>query len=72
MADTVAVICHADNVAKVFGFSEATPWAPSLKFVPVTTEGLALPAYVSMLLQTLSPLRVESWADFSSRLVRLF
>jgi hypothetical protein len=60
----------ADNSAKLFGFIEDTPWAASLKLVPMTAEGLALPGFNYALLQTMSPLQVETWADFSTRLVR--
>lgn len=68
------VLCHspaarADNSAKLWGFIEDTPWADGIKLVPVTAEGLALPGFNYQLLQAMTPLRVETWADFSSRLV---
>ncbi|KAL4446247.1 hypothetical protein ABPG77_003054 [Micractinium sp. CCAP 211/92] len=57
-----------DNSAKLWGFIEDTPWADGIKLVPVTAEGLALPGFNYQLLQAMTPLRVETWADFSSRL----
>lgn len=59
-----------DNAAKLWGFVQDTgPWAPALKMVPVTADGLGAPAFAYQLLQPLSALRVETWADFSARLV---
>ncbi|KAL4423825.1 hypothetical protein ABPG75_001126 [Micractinium tetrahymenae] len=57
-----------DNSAKLWGFIEDTPWASSIKLVPVTAEGLSLPGFNYQLLQSMTPLRVETWADFSARL----
>jgi len=59
----------ADNCAKLFGFIQETPWARGIKLVPMTAEGLALPGFNYQLLQSLTPLKVETWADFSTRLV---
>lgn len=58
-----------DNSAKLWGFVEDTPWAGGIKLVPVTAEGLSLPGFNYQLLQSMTPLRVETWADFSTRLV---
>lgn len=60
----------ADNSAKLWGFIQDTPWAGGIKLVPVTAEGLSLPGFNYQLLQSMTPLRVETWADFSARLVR--
>ena len=49
---------------------QETPWASAVKLVPVTADGLALPSFNYQLLQPLTPLRVETWADFATRLVR--
>ncbi|PRW61290.1 Autophagy-related 8d [Chlorella sorokiniana] len=57
-----------DNGAKLWGAVQDTPWGAAIKLVPVTAEGQALPRMVEQLLQPISPLRVESWADFSARL----
>ena len=64
-----AHLLPADNAAKLFGFVEDTPWADSIKLVVVTADGLALPRFNYQLLQPMTPLRVETWADFSARLV---
>lgn len=42
-------------------------WAPALKMVPVTADGLGAPAFAYQLLQPLGALSVETWADFSAR-----
>jgi len=69
-ATAAAPRLHADNAARLWGAVQDTPWGGAIKLVPVTAEGQALPRMVQQLLQPISPLRVESWADFSARLVR--
>ena len=58
----------ADNAAKLYGVLQATPWAPHIKLVLVTAEGHAAPPMNYDVAQPMTPLRVETWADFSARL----
>ena len=61
---------HADNAAKMFGLFQDTPWRGSIKLVQVTAGGLDLPPFNTQLLETMAELQVESWAAFTTRLVR--
>ena len=60
--------CCRDNAAKLLGVLRGTPWARHAKLVLMTAEGLSAPDWNYALLQPLSPLKVETWADFSARL----
>ena len=54
----------------MFGLFQDTPWRGSIKLVQVTAGGLDLPPFNTQLLETMAGLRVESWAAFTTRLVR--
>lgn len=47
---------------------QATPWRDHAKLVVVTAEGLRMPDWNADMLQPLLNLKVETLADFSSRL----
>ncbi|PSC72728.1 hypothetical protein C2E20_3963 [Micractinium conductrix] len=57
-----------DNAAKLWGALQRTRWAAQAKLVLVTAEGHAAPRMNYQILQPMSALRVETWADFSARL----
>lgn len=57
-----------DNAAYVYSALRETRWADAAKLVIVTGGGTALAPLNRALWQPLSPLRVDSWADFTARL----
>jgi hypothetical protein len=58
-----------DNAADIFsGLQDSPGWSAAAKLVVMTAEGLAMPRWNLDILQPLSQLRVETWADFSARL----
>jgi Sec-independent protein translocase protein TatA len=58
-----------DNAAKLHGALRGLPWAHRhAKLVVVTAEGLDVEAWNHEVLQPLTQLQLETWADFSSRL----
>jgi hypothetical protein len=60
---------YRDNAAKILGGLQGSPgWSAAAKLVVMTAEGLAMPRWNLDILQPLSQLRVETWADFSARL----
>jgi RecB family exonuclease len=61
-------ICTADNAARLFGALNETPWAAHAKLVLMTAEGLAPPQFAYDLMRPLTPLSMETWADFTNRL----
>ncbi|KAI3432877.1 hypothetical protein D9Q98_010460 [Chlorella vulgaris] len=58
-----------DNCAKLYGFIQDTKWRDAIKLVQMTAEGLAIPDFNYALLQPMTSLSVETWADFTSRLL---
>ena len=58
-----------DNAARLYTALEQTTWgAQHAKLVVMTSDGLAAPALDYDILQPITPLAVETWADFSARL----
>lgn len=58
----------ADTGAVLYSALRATAWAEHARLVPVTGEGLALWSLNQAVWQPLSHMRVDAWADFSTRL----
>lgn len=59
---------HADLSAVVYAVLRRTSWRAHAKLVSVTPEGLPLTQPEAALLPLLSPLSVQTMAEFSSRL----
>lgn len=58
-----------DNAAMMYSALAETPWAPHARLLLMTGGGLALGNMSRALWQPLSPLRLDSWADASTRLL---
>ena len=52
----------------MFGVLRGTPWAERVKLVLVTAEGHAASSFGYDIMQPMTPLQVETWADFTTRL----
>ena len=63
-------MAHAtrDNAARLYTALKNEPWTAHAKVVLATGDGLAAPSHAYDIFQPLTPLKVETWADFSSRL----
>jgi hypothetical protein len=58
----------ADNAARLYGALRQTPWREHLKLVILTPHGLGMSTFDYQLYQPLTSFKLETWADFTSRL----
>lgn len=56
-----------DNAARLYGALAESSWRDHAKVVLMTAQGLAAPGFARDVMQPLSGLAVETWAEFSSR-----